>query len=501
MYYHSTCIIRFLFLSLLMLGGCAGQRPPEGGPVDITPPEIVSMYPAPNTVNYHENKIILEFSKYVERRSVEESIFISPNIGDLEFNWSGTEVEIVINEQLKKNTTYVFTLGTDVFDVNNRNRLAKAFSLAFSTGAKIDNGAIAGAVYNEKPEGIMIFSYRLNDIKADTLNPVTTKPDYITQTGKNGLFTLTNLAYGTYRLFAIRDDYKNLLYDPETDEAGTTEDVTLTQTDTVKAGIQFIVSKEDTTMPRISSVRSTDQRHVQVVFSEPLDSGTVRASAFTITDTTGMMKLPVKTFFPNDVEFTNFTVVTDSQKEQQEYVMHVENVKDRHGFIINPIAKQKLFKGSNRKDTLAPNLYFASIMRDSGSSIFSSDSVLFTFSDAVAQPVSDSIATVRKQNDSSKVKSELRWVNANVLMVKPSVPYQMNQKYMVWLRWNGMKDVAGNRCRDSLSVFKFSIIDPELFGSIEGSFAGFANSPVVIQTENIADKSQKPIKVKRTQFG
>ncbi|MDD8019328.1 MAG: hypothetical protein PHP42_13230, partial [Bacteroidota bacterium] len=42
---------------------------------------------------------------------------------------------------------------------------------------------------------------------------------------------------------------------------------------------------------------------------------------------------------------------------------------------------------------------------------------------------------------------------------------------------------------------------PELFGSIEGSFAGFANSPVVIQTENIADKSQKPIKVKRTQFG
>ena len=87
-----------LIVIVLLLSGCAGQRPPEGGPVDSVPPEIISVYPAPNTVNFSDNKVALEFSEYVDRRSTEEAIFISPSIEAKEFDWSGTEVEISFNE-------------------------------------------------------------------------------------------------------------------------------------------------------------------------------------------------------------------------------------------------------------------------------------------------------------------------------------------------------------------------------------------------------------------
>lgn len=302
---------------LLFLFGCAGQRPPEGGPPDSVPPEIISVFPAPNTVNYTDSKIVLEFSEYVDRRSTEGAIFISPTIEEKEFDWSGTELEITFKEQLRSNTTYVITVGTDVIDVRAQNRMAKSFTLAFSTGNTIDKGAVAGKVYDEKSDGVMIFSYRLDTIMPDTLNPAKTKPDYITQTGKSGDFLLTNLAPGKYRMFAIRDEFRNLLYDPETDAAGTSDDVTLTLTDTLASGMKFVIAKEDTTPPRLSSVTATDDRHLIVQFSEPMDTLSLAISDFSVTDTLFQNTLPLKQFFVNNFEYTSFTIVTEKQKSNQ----------------------------------------------------------------------------------------------------------------------------------------------------------------------------------------
>ncbi len=499
--------LSLLFFVIVLLNGCAGQRPPEGGPLDTTPPEIISIYPAPNTILYSDNKIVFEFSEYVDRRSFEESIFISPSLRDIEFDWSGTEVEMIVHETLRKNTTYVITVGTDVTDVRNRNRLANSFSLSFSTGDKIDNGMITGAVFDEKPDGVMIFSYRLDDIKPDTLNPVYTRPDYLTQTGKNGRFALTNLAPGTYRLFAIRDDYKNLLYDPETDAAGTTDDVTITEQDTLKTDIKFIIAQEDTTPPRIASVQVPDRQHVVATFSEPLDSATVQFSSFTISDTAGANRLPmqsmlrIKTLFPNNEQYSSITLVTDQHKDLQVYVVSVDGVKDLNGFVINPLARQKQFTGSGVADSSAPGL--ASItVKDSLATVLAGDSITVSFSDAIAQPVSDSAFIIRRQRDSSKVDVRAAWINPAKLSLKPRGALEINQRYLLELRWNYLKDLFGNRHKDSVTTFRFGITDPEQFGSIEGSFAGFGSLlPVVIQAENIVDKRQKAVKTKTSQFG
>ncbi len=487
-------------ISLFLLIGCAGQRPPEGGPVDATPPEIISVSPSPNTINFTENSIIIEFNEYVDRRSVEDAVFISPDIENIEFDWSGTEVEIIINEQLRKNTTYVITIGTDVVDVQAGNRMAKSFTISFSTGNKIDKGAIAGKVFDEKPEGIMIFSYRLNDIHSDTLNPAKTKPDYLTQTGKSGDFLLTNLAPGTYRLFAIRDEYKNLLYDPETDAAGTTDDVTLTEDDTLKSGIQCIVAKEDTTAPRISSVSASDNRHLSIQFSEPLDSASVKLNSFLISDTLFKNILPIQQFYANNVRYDAYTLVTGKQKGEDLYVVSVNRVKDRSGFIINPTANAKQFTGAVINDTIPPSISFSNV-KDSTATIFPDGTIQLGFTDALQQPIPDTVIQLLRRKDSSSVELRISSISPSTITLLPKKDLSIKAQYRLNLKWNGFRDLFGNVWKDSVSRFMFSIDDPENYGSIEGRFYGFGGSSTVVTAENINDKRQPVVKTTTSDSG
>jgi hypothetical protein len=481
-----------LVVTIWILAGCAGQRPPEGGPLDTVPPEIISVYPAPNTVNFSDRRVAFEFSEYVDRRSVEEAIFISPNIEEIEFDWGSTEVELIFREPLRKNTTYVITVGTDVVDVRNRNRMADAFSVSFSTGEKIDNGMISGKIYDDDPRGVMIFSYRMNEIDVDTLNPIVTKPDYITQTGNDGRFSLINLAAGTYRLFAIKDEYRNLLYDPEIDAAGTSEDVTITASDSVKSGVTFIVAKEDTTSPRIMSVTAPDDRHVVVQFSEPMDSATVRAGRFAITDTTGKNSLPVEGLFPNRTPVNSFTIISASQKADTVYLLTADSVRDRSGFTINPMARQKQFKGSNIRDTVPPSL-ISSTISEGKRSLLPDRSIDLLFTDALLSPLNDSAFQLVRLRDSSSVPITFRPTGPAAVQIQPARSLIVDERYSLRMRWDHIKDIFGNHHKDSATTYEFSIEDPEQYGSIEGAFAGFGGTaPVVILANNISDKKQQP---------
>ena len=273
-----------------LLISCAGQRAPDGGPIDTEPPYVASTVPPNYTTRFHGNSITLEFNKYVDHRTMESAVFVSPSLGQLQFDWSGRDVEIRFTGTLRRNMTYVVTVGTDVADLNNHNKMAQSYTLAFTTGEDIDHGAIAGKIFTQKesdsPVGIMVFAYKLDGLKPDTLDPRTTKPDYVTQSGKDGGFLLQHLTFGSYRVIAVRDEFKNLLYDPETDEYGTQPDeIVLTPGDTLKAGVWMKLGKEDTTAIRLTKASAANSRHLSVEFSSPIDTAGLSPASFSITDT------------------------------------------------------------------------------------------------------------------------------------------------------------------------------------------------------------------------
>jgi hypothetical protein len=284
-----------LFLSLfvlLILGGCANQLPPSGGDVDRIPPEIISAFPENGTTNYRDDYVELEFSEYVDKRSFKDAIFISPTIEEqLEIDWSGKSVKIFFPKGLKKDFTYVVTIGTDVVDLNNKNRMANSYSFSFSTGDNIDKRTVEGRVYGKNIEGTLIFAYKFS---SDTINYLAKKPDYISQIGKDGGYKLNGLAESVYRIFAVKDQLRDFIYQSEQDFIGMPfENVTLTGKDSSFTGLNFFINKIDTMRPRLISTIMTDRYHILVTLTEDCDTSIYKATNYFIFDSTSNSRIKV----------------------------------------------------------------------------------------------------------------------------------------------------------------------------------------------------------------
>ncbi len=180
-----------IILTFILINSCANQLPPGGGEVDKIPPEVVEVYPPDGTINYDDNYFEIEFSEYVDKRSLKDALFISPNIeGRLNYEWTGTSISVEFVEGLKEDVTYTITVGTDLVDRNNKNRMASSFTFSFSTGSTIDRRTLSGRVYSDDQEGVLIYTYKLDE-GVDTL--LKSKPDYVSQTGNDGSFKLHGL--------------------------------------------------------------------------------------------------------------------------------------------------------------------------------------------------------------------------------------------------------------------------------------------------------------------
>ena len=320
-----------LFSIVLLLSGCANQLPPGGGEIDKIPPAIAETYPENGTTEFHDEYIEFTFSEYVDKRTVKDALFISPAVdGDLELDWSGKSVRVYFPNPLKDSVTYVVTLGTDVVDYNNKNRMAESYTLTFSTGPEIDRRIISGRVYDEKPSGTMIFAYKLT---ADTVNPSTTKPDYISQAGDNGNFKLAGLAAGTYRVFAVADQFRDLLYQVEQDKIGVPfEDIKLAPEDTLFAGLHFFLTQDDTTSPRLIKTIMTDSLHILAEFSEEIDSTLITTDNFAIIDSTDKSMFKPLYIYHKIADPKQIVLVADTAfKSTNDYFLKAVLLKDKKG--------------------------------------------------------------------------------------------------------------------------------------------------------------------------
>jgi hypothetical protein len=211
--YHWFLFFQCCFACSIIIS-CANQQPPGGGEDDKIPPKILSVFPENNTTNFSDDKVIILFNEYVDKRSFIDAIRISPVIKtDIEYNWSGKEVEISFQDspkKLKPNTTFLITLNTNLKDIYG-NQIVSPITIAFSTGNKIDECSISGKVVNSMSKIISIFAYKISSFDYN-FDPVLKLPDYIIETSIDGNYKLSNLAIGKYRLIAVEDDDKNLLY-------------------------------------------------------------------------------------------------------------------------------------------------------------------------------------------------------------------------------------------------------------------------------------------------
>ena len=210
-------------ISLLFLFSCAnpGAKSLTGGPKDETPPVVVKSVPENYSTNFIATEVEITFDEYLKSlQGLNQKLIISPVMDEIpEIKIRGKSIVIKFKTELLPDRTYALNFGDAVADLNEGN-VFENFMYVFSTGDQLDSlemsGIVRSAIDNKPLEGTAVMLYQDDQ---DSL-PLTDLPIYLSITNKEGLFSLRNLAGGSYKVFALKDGNSNFLFDQLKEEIG-----------------------------------------------------------------------------------------------------------------------------------------------------------------------------------------------------------------------------------------------------------------------------------------
>ena len=221
---HNITVVGLVLLAGVgLFYACAKQGYPSGGPKDETPPVVLGTTPPNGTTNFNAKEFLIAFDEYVQVKSADENILVSPPMKQKpEYSTKGRGILVKIKDTLRENTTYLFQFKEGIADYNEGN-LLKSFEYVFSTGGNIDSMTLRGQVldaFTGKPwkETVTVVAYAAREV-SDTVEALLPSGDsvvakehplYMTRCDDEGNFELKHLREGNYLLLAYEDSDKNL---------------------------------------------------------------------------------------------------------------------------------------------------------------------------------------------------------------------------------------------------------------------------------------------------
>lgn len=206
-----------IFSSIFLLS-CAQIVPLSGGEKDETAPIEVESFPLNGSTNFAEKTIIIEFNEFIQLQNLASQLIISPLMeNDPEITVKGKKLVIKLNDTLTANATYSFNFGNAITDITEYNAFPN-YKYVFSIGDYLDSLSYSGTVINAEDlipkEKIYVLLYT----NFEDSVPFKEKPRYISITDKDGKYSITNIAAGKYKAFAINDINSNYLFDLPNEE-------------------------------------------------------------------------------------------------------------------------------------------------------------------------------------------------------------------------------------------------------------------------------------------
>ena len=391
--------MRYLAVILLIATavGCASIQPPPGGEEDKTPPQIEESYPAQGALNVSRTPHIrFSFKHNIDRNSLMQAVTMTPYMsGQVKFDWSGyDEVELELPDTLRRNTTYIVTLSKDL-KTQRAGTLTEPYQLIFSTGSEIDTGIISGQILSPLSEGapanlknVSVFAYDISVVNPDTLHLDSVRPDFITQPADNGNFSIKALKVGhKYRFIALTDEFRNKVYDKGIDAFGMPAGDVLLSTPALGGVTIRMMPKVDTAKPELQDYEIIDAHHVRARFSKPLDSSSIRASAFLLQDSSSGNQIPVLAAYRENIDKKGgvVTIVTETLGHNKTYRLAVlpSIVKDITGGNLDSIHSSLSIITNDVRDTFPQPKFPGFPILDSMAGIDPQFKAVLNFSDAI----------------------------------------------------------------------------------------------------------------------
>lgn len=200
------CAVVFLFIGLAVGPGCANIVPPQGGPRDTIPPQLLEVNPGDSTRNFSGNRITFEFDEFVDVQNIQENLIVSPTPRITPaVDYKLRTVTVRLRDSLEPNTTYTLNFGNAIKDYNEGNPI-KDFTYIFSTGSYIDSLELGGNVVlaeNGKIDSTLIVMLHTSP---DDSAVIREKPRYVAKLDAQGNFRFTHLPSATFYLYALKDE-------------------------------------------------------------------------------------------------------------------------------------------------------------------------------------------------------------------------------------------------------------------------------------------------------
>ena len=204
-YIISSLSILFTFYS------CAAIAPPSGGPNDDTPPKFLSSVPESGTTQFKGGTVVLRFSEYIEKKSINSAITVSPKLeSPINLVYEDDEVHLQFPKKLLTDQTYIITINRNLTDERNV-ALDQSIQIAYSTGRTIEDGKIKGRVHGDEKYAVHL--WKINDNPIDTF--FNSKPLYVSEANDEGLFSFNFLSSGRYTALAVEKSAAGLKLNTE----------------------------------------------------------------------------------------------------------------------------------------------------------------------------------------------------------------------------------------------------------------------------------------------
>ena len=262
-------VLLFFFALILLTWQCASIQQPQGGPKDSIPPTILEETPANLTRNFQAEKIVIEFDEFIKLSNPFKEISVSPDLDQpINPRVKRKNIEITLPDSLEENTTYTINFGKAIGDFNEGNPLLN-YSYVFSTGDVIDSLSISGKVINaltkqaEKEITVLLIPTRQDSIFGKR------KANIFTLTDTAGNFRLRNLREDNYRIYALREENNDRVYNAPDEFIGFLNDSIVLDKDT--AGIVLEVSKGIPREFRLLDRKIEPSGKITFVFNKPLE--------------------------------------------------------------------------------------------------------------------------------------------------------------------------------------------------------------------------------------
>lgn len=441
-------------LLVISVLSCAKRGRPTGGPVDEEAPVILRAYPDNYSTRFNNQVIEIEFDEFIKLKDLQKQLVVSP---PLEYQPVITpqggvskKLTIEIKDTLQDNTTYVLDFGQSIVD-NNEGNPFPFFRYVFSTGDVIDSLTVKGKITDAlkfKPEKFV--NVLLYEVNGEFIDTVVTKgkPNYVLNTLDSlSTFTMQNIKAGTYKMVALKEDNRNLKFDPNSDKIGFVSDLITVPSDQTYELKLFKQAQE----PSITKPIFKNPQRWDLGYTGSLDSLNLKS----------LPKYPI-----SDLRITKLT-----KKDTLEIWQKPAVIKD--SVLFNAYYKQftdtvKVFYKEEKKDSL--------VVSKSGKFGIGKN-ILIT----ATTPIEDYNTNLFKliDKDSAVVQTNFK-LDRFKNQLELAIDSQENQKYKLQMFPEAITDYFGAKNIDTLN-FTYNTNKSSSLGNIWVTLTGGKEFPILVE--------------------